>query len=208
MTDAIPPELMQWLPIALGVLVLLLILQRVPFVGAAIRILFSLGLLAIVGLLIFQRAAFDPLLARFTSGLQIDRQEVVGDEVRIRMAPDGHFWARVRLNGVRRRMMIDSGATFTALSERTAAEAGIVSEKGVVPVLLRTANGTVAAETGAVKELRLGAIVARNLQVVVSPALGEMDLLGMNFLSRLKSWRVEGETLVLVPHHPQPVTET
>jgi aspartyl protease family protein len=28
----------------------------------------------------------------------------------------------------------------------------------------------------------------------------------MNFLSRLKSWRVEGRTLVLVPNNPQPVT--
>jgi aspartyl protease family protein len=25
----------------------------------------------------------------------------------------------------------------------------------------------------------------------------------MNFLSKLKSWRVEDGTLVLVPHHPQ-----
>jgi len=25
----------------------------------------------------------------------------------------------------------------------------------------------------------------------------------MNFLSKLKSWRVEGNTLILVPHHPQ-----
>jgi aspartyl protease family protein len=27
----------------------------------------------------------------------------------------------------------------------------------------------------------------------------------MNFLSRLKSWRVEERTLILVPHHPQDV---
>jgi aspartyl protease family protein len=25
----------------------------------------------------------------------------------------------------------------------------------------------------------------------------------MNFLSKLDSWRVEGRTLILVPHHPQ-----
>ena len=25
----------------------------------------------------------------------------------------------------------------------------------------------------------------------------------MNFLSKLESWRVEGRTLILVPHHPQ-----
>jgi aspartyl protease family protein len=28
----------------------------------------------------------------------------------------------------------------------------------------------------------------------------------MNFLSRLKSWRVEGQTLILTPHHPQKST--
>jgi aspartyl protease family protein len=28
----------------------------------------------------------------------------------------------------------------------------------------------------------------------------------MNFLSKLESWRVEGGTLVLVPHHPQAKT--
>jgi aspartyl protease family protein len=30
-----------------------------------------------------------------------------------------------------------------------------------------------------------------------------MDVVGMNFLSRLKSWRVEGRTLILTPNHPQ-----
>ena len=43
----------------------------------------------------------------------------------------------------------------------------------------------------------------RDLAVVVSPAFGDIDVLGMNFLSRLKSWRVEGQTLILTPHHPQ-----
>lgn len=37
------------------------------------------------------------------------------------------------------------------------------------------------------------------LPVVVSPAFGDTDVLGMNFLSRLKSWRVEGDTLILEP---------
>jgi aspartyl protease family protein len=197
---------MQWLPIVAGAVILLLVLQRIPYVGAAIRLVFSVGLIALFVLLIAERAPFDPMLARFTSGLNLDNQQVVGDEVRIRMASDGHFWAKVKLNGVSRRMMVDSGATFTAISERTAEEAGLKPRRGVVPVVLRTANGTVAAQTASVEELRLEAILARDLQVVVSPALGEMDLLGMNFLSRLKSWRVEGKTLVLVPHHPQPTT--
>jgi aspartyl protease family protein len=44
--------------------------------------------------------------------------------------------------------------------------------------------------------------------VVTSPGLGNLDVLGMNFLSKLDSWRVEGRTLVLVPHHPQPQGST
>jgi len=31
-------------------------------------------------------------------------------------------------------------------------------------------------------------------------------VIGMNFLSKLQSWRVEGRTLILVPHHPQNAT--
>jgi aspartyl protease family protein len=129
---------------------------------------------------------------------------VAGKEVRIRMGPEGHFFATVSLNGVRRRMLIDSGATVTALSTETAAEAGLKPDLDPVPVVLQTANGAVTAKTATVPELRLGDIVARKLKVVVSPAFGDMDVIGMNFLSKLASWRVEGRTLILVPHHPQP----
>jgi aspartyl protease family protein len=69
--------------------------------------------------------------------------------------------------------------------------------------VLRTANGAAPAETGKIDELKVGNIVARNLRIVTSPGLGGLDVLGMNFLSKLESWRVEGRTLVLVPHHPQ-----
>lgn len=71
-------------------------------------------------------------------------------------------------------------------------------------MIMRTANGTVSAETGTVERLRLGNIEARNLKVVVSSALGNIDVLGMNFLSQLASWRVENRTLVLVPRAPDP----
>jgi len=120
------------------------------------------------------------------------------------MAREGHFWANVSLNGVKRRMLVDSGATVTAISPNTASAAGISPKADLVPVILKTANGIVRAQTGSVGEFRLGNIVARDLKVVVSPAFGEMNVLGMNFLSKLKSWRVEEGTLVMVPHHPQP----
>ncbi|MBV9931744.1 MAG: retroviral-like aspartic protease family protein [Alphaproteobacteria bacterium] len=191
--------------VAAGAVLLLALLTRVPFLGAAIRVAISLALVALVVLMVTERAPLSPFLGSVADTLHLDEQEVAGKEVRIRMAPNGHFFATVTMNGVRRRMLVDSGATVTAISTETAAEAGLKPDLDPVPVVLQTANGTVAAKTSTVPELRLGAIVARNLKVVVSPAFGDMDVIGMNFLSKLASWRVEGKTLILVPHHPQPV---
>jgi len=191
--------------LALTAFALLALLQRIPYVGAVIRLGLTVVLIGLVVLVVSERAPLSPFLGSVADRLHLDDQQVVGKEVRIRMAPNGHFFASVTLNGVRRRMLIDSGATITALSAETAGEAGLKKGLDPVPVVIQTANGAIPATTSSVPELRLGAIVARNLKVVVSPAFGDMDVLGMNFLSKLASWRVEGKTLILVPHHPQPV---
>ncbi len=184
---------------AVGAAFVAMLLFRIPYVGRAIRALFSFALLAVCLLIVLQQAPFIPGLARFTETLGIDGQALDGKEVRIRMSPDGHFWARATINGVEQRLLIDSGATITALSERTARRAAVERRAGVVPLMLRTANGTVRADTGSIDTLRLGAITARHLRTVTSPAFGDTDVLGMNFLSQLESWRVEGRTLILVP---------
>ena len=187
---------------------LLMLLQRIPVVGRVIRFAFSLGLLAFLFFILLQQAPYHPELARLASSLGLDDQTVAGKELRVRMAPDGHFWVLATVNGVERRMLIDSGATITALSSQTARQAKVKSGTGLAPVVLRTANGAAPAETGEINELRVGNIVARNLRIVTSPGLGDLDVLGMNFLSKLDSWRVEGRTLILVPHHPQPASKS
>jgi aspartyl protease family protein len=197
------PEWQQLAIYAIAAAVLIMLLQRVPVVGRLIRLVFSLGLLAFLIFLVLQQAPYQPELARLTSKLGLDNQQVSGKELHVRMASDGHFWVDASLNGVRTRMLIDSGATVTAISEETAREAGIDTGRGLTPVVLRTANGVAPAETGSVDELRVGNIVARNLRIVTAQGLGGLDVLGMNFLSQLESWRVEGQTLILVPHHPQ-----
>lgn len=183
---------------------LLMALQRIPVIGRFIRLAFSAALLAFLIFLVLQMAPYQPELSRITGSLGLDDQEVAGKELRVPMSGDGHFWVRATVNGVERRMLIDSGATITALSARTASEARVDTAGSLAPIVLQTANGNAPASAGRVDELRVGNILARNLRVVTSPSLGSMDVLGMNFLSRLESWRVEGRTLILVPHHPQP----
>jgi aspartyl protease family protein len=199
MPTTISPEWQQLALYALGAALLLMLVSRIPFVGRLVRFAFSLALLGLFIFLLLQQAPYEPTLARVTERLGLDGQEVVGREVRIKMSADGHFWAKARVNGVERRMLIDSGATVTTLSEGTAKAAKVESGGNFAPVVLRTANGLAPARTGAVETLRLGTIEARGLKVVVTPGIGDLDVIGMNFLSKLQSWRVEGRTLVLVP---------
>lgn len=203
MLPHLTPDTHLYLLIALIAIAVAIVL-RVRLLRTILNVVVTAGLIGLLLVVIVQRGKFDPYFSRIVSALHLGGQQVVGQEVRIRMAPDGHFWARVRIAGVERRMLIDSGATLTALSSRTAAAARLETNTQLFPVVLNTANGSITARTATLPELRLGDIVARDLPVVVSPAFGDTDVLGMNFLSMLKSWRVEGRELVLEPHHPQP----
>lgn len=184
-----------------GVLVLVLSalsVRRLSF-GFVLRSLLSWAAIILLAVLaVAHRHELRALFTAATARLGIDEQQVQGRTVRIRMSPDGHFWARVRLNGVERRMLIDSGATITAISDETAAAAGITPGGGL-PVMIETANGTVAAQRGRIQHLAIGPLETEDLGVVVSSNFGNLDVLGMNFLSRLHSWRVEANTLVLEP---------
>lgn len=188
---------------AVGAALVLILLFKIPYVSRVLRGLFSFALLAFAIFVILQQAPFDPNLGRLTSAIGLDRQQVVGGEVRIPMARDGHFWVEVEINGVKRRMLVDSGATVTALSQETARAAGVEVDGSLVPFLMQTANGTMRVEAGTVDALTIGAIEAQRLTVVISPAPGNTDVLGMNFLSDLAAWRVEGRTLILVPRAPE-----
>jgi aspartyl protease family protein len=121
-----------------------------------------------------------------------------GRELRIRKSDDGHFHVAASLNGTPVRFMIDSGATMTSISAATARRAHI-EPGGGFPVLLQTANGEVTAERGSADSLKVGTIERRGHAVLISDSLGDMDVLGMNFLSSLSSWGVDGEWLVLKP---------
>ncbi|MDF7773929.1 TIGR02281 family clan AA aspartic protease [Sphingomonas sp. AOB5] len=186
--------------------VALLIAARLAAGGFTVRgLIQSLISWAAIGIIAFiafsHQQEIAAILARASDRLGYEQQKVEGDTVRIPMSRDGHFWAKVTINGVERRMLVDSGATVTALSETTAREAGI--GPGGLPVVIETANGSVQARSTRLDLIEVGPLKTRDLEIVVSRSFGEFDVLGMNFLSRLQSWRVEGKTLVLEPVRPK-----
>ncbi|HYI41345.1 MAG TPA: TIGR02281 family clan AA aspartic protease [Allosphingosinicella sp.] len=121
----------------------------------------------------------------------------VGEALRIRKSLDGHFWINGELNGKTVRFLVDSGATVTSISSETAARADIVPSG--LPTVVQTANGTVSVGRARAERLKVGSIERSNMAVHVSEAFGPMNVLGMNFLSSLSGWSVEGQWLVLKP---------
>lgn len=180
-----------------------MIRRNVP-TGGLVRFTSTVALCGILLAVVLQLARFDPRLDLALPGLGLPEQVVEGGETRIPMSPDGHFWLMAQVNGEPVEMLIDTGATLTAVSTRVANRAGLSPRKGGVPVQLSTANGTISADITSIGEIRFGNVAARGLDAVIAPNLGETSVIGMNLLSRLKGWRVEDNVMILTPHNPQP----
>ncbi|MDP9422508.1 MAG: TIGR02281 family clan AA aspartic protease [Pseudomonadota bacterium] len=119
-----------------------------------------------------------------------------GEELRIPMADDGHFWVEASVNGQEAPFLVDSGASITTISRDTANQAGI--ETGMRVALVETANGTVEMRKARAESFSVGAIQRSDFAIQVNDH-DDGNVLGMNFLSSLQSWRVEGNYLVLQP---------
>jgi aspartyl protease family protein len=121
---------------------------------------------------------------------------VAGIETRIPMALDGHFWVEAQLNGRPVKFLVDSGATMTTIDRATAHATGVAVSQAR-DQRVRTGNGIILVASGRADNLSLGAIERRDLALQVADGAG-LNVLGMNFLSSLSRWSVEGRWLVLV----------
>jgi aspartyl protease family protein len=119
-----------------------------------------------------------------------------GKETRIPMAIDGHFWVNARLNGREVKFLVDSGATTTTIDRATARSAG-VEMSPTRDLYVRTGNGIIRVAGGRADELTIGGITRRDVALEIADN-DDLNVLGMNYLSSLSRWGVEGRWLVLV----------
>ena len=120
---------------------------------------------------------------------------VEGREIRIPMAIDGHFWVQGSVNGVPVRFLVDSGATMTTIGRDTAAAAD-VSVSSSRNQTVRTGNGMLRVASGRASSLAIGPIKRTDVGLHVADH-EDLNVLGMNYLSSLSRWGVEGRWLIL-----------
>jgi aspartyl protease family protein len=120
---------------------------------------------------------------------------VEGKTVRIPMAIDGHFWVDATINGVPAKFLVDSGATVTTIGRGLAASAALENDEGR-DQLVRTGNGIVKVSAARARTIEVGTIERDNQRIYVADN-DDLNVVGMNFLSSLKRWSVEGRWLIL-----------
>lgn len=177
-----------------------LILRRFSLRGAIGTVLIWIAIFTLVLVLFTYRDQFGIMandVRRELTGAAQQRAE--GENLFVRMGPDGHFWVEGEINGTPARFLIDSGATITALSEDVARAAGLNIDMNGPGMALQTANDPVLARRSSIAGLTVGPIRTADLPIIVSHQFNGVNVLGMNFLSRLKGWRVENGEMILEP---------
>ena len=110
----------------------------------------------------------------------------------------GHFYASASLDRANIRLLVDTGATTTTLTESDAKRIGIDPRelRFIIPVM--TANGPTLAARANISRFVLGGIERRDVSVMIArdSQLGQ-SLLGMNFLGSLQSFEFRPDRLIL-----------
>ncbi len=117
----------------------------------------------------------------------------------IPLSHDGHFTADFHINGRYVRGLIDTGATYVAINRTTARNLGLSIANSDFKHQVRTANGLTGAALVTIDRIEVGSVSVNGVEAFVldDEALSS-TLIGMSFMSKLRSYRVTNNKLELV----------
>jgi aspartyl protease family protein len=139
------------------------------------------------------RDVADRVLAELMPGRAASRGSTV--EIARR---GGEFQVTTQVNGARIAMVLDTGASAVVLTQEAAKAAGLPLEMLSYSVNVDTANGRTRAAAVMLDRVSVGSIVERSVPALIAqPGQLRTSLLGMSFLTRLASWEVRGDKLVM-----------
>lgn len=174
----------------------------------------ALSWVAAAGMLAFSIVHYDEIRSATSAALGIPTTASGEVEPAARTGPDpkahsggvveltaernGHFVTEAEINGRQVEIMVDTGATFVALSHEDAERAGIYLSPSDFTHSVGTANGRAKVAPVSLGRVSIGDITVRDVQALVSePGKLQTSLLGMSFLKRLSSFEMRSGTLYL-----------
>lgn len=120
-----------------------------------------------------------------------------GGPVTLKRNRSGHFQAPGEINGVPVTFLLDTGATYVAVSDQLAEQLGLKRGRSA---WFNTANGRVQGNLTQLDEVMLGGIRISNVQGSISPGMeDDTVLLGMSFLHLLNIEIRSGEMVLSLP---------
>lgn len=106
---------------------------------------------------------------------------------------DGHYRSEALINGQKVDVLVDTGATGVAISQRVADKLNL---KSVDAIRTNTANGDSVGYMVRLKSVQIGGVSAENVAAMIAPGLDGDVLLGMSFLGRMDVRLYKGEMTI------------
>jgi aspartyl protease family protein len=102
--------------------------------------------------------------------------------VTLKRGLDGHYRAEAMINNQQVDVLVDTGATGVAISQKVADQLKL---KSVSAVRTSTANGDAIAYMVRLDSVQVGGVAAKNVAASIVPGLDGDVLLGMSYLGRM-----------------------
>lgn len=128
---------------------------------------------------------------------QVTRSTAMGEEMVIPAGPNGHFLVTAQIDGVEILFLVDTGASQVILTAEDAERLGYRADDLEFSQRFETANGTILGAPLLLPYFQIGDLEIEDVQSSVILAPMSTSLLGMSFLSRLESFEVREEGLIL-----------
>ncbi len=104
------------------------------------------------------------------------------NSVTLKRGLDGHYRAEALINNQQVDVLVDTGATGVAISQKIADKLNL---KSISAIRTSTANGDSVGYMVRLESVKVGGVEAKNVSAMIAPGLDGDVLLGMSYLGRM-----------------------
>jgi aspartyl protease family protein len=120
-----------------------------------------------------------------------------GGDITLPRQSDGHFYARLDVNGQPITFMVDTGASQVVLTQDDAQQAGIDTDALRYLGQASTANGVVRTAQVTLGQVTLSDVTLADVPAVVNEGQMDGSLLGMTYLRNFSNIQIKDDALIL-----------